>query len=443
MERPPRKKSIRKQLTLIIMALIMVPLGIMFFANRYFIQSRLMRQTRDTYATALSQTSRYVADRVSLARNLVVMLFSDSHIQQGYDFFKSSESNEETAWLADLSSGRVTYKGSLLGSLSRVYLYRNGASHDFRADRLYKALDDDARQRFEAWYADRSESFIFQTLPDDAGILSRYVYLIAKIPSATRLGSTLGLMQAELSVASFERILDSAPSSSHSALYLISGEGDAFIHTGDSLLDGVALAEFSGLLDRREDDVDAMTTVSYDGATYMAGLADIPGTDWRLLMVVPARDVTTITRDADRILLITMLILLLVILPIAALMTHSILKPVFRLQEGVEAVSQGDYNVTVPPSGVMELDQVIDSFNAMSRQTQRMMDEQYRMGQDLKNKELRLLQEQINPHFLYNTLDLLHWEARQAGNAEMEEITLALSQFYKLSLGHGAARGQG
>lgn len=433
MQRLFRHRSIRVQLTVIILLMVMVPLTIMFFLNRNYIQSRLYTQTRDTYATALAQTGSYLSDKAVLARNLLSMLYTDSHIQQGYDFFETSQSSENTAWLADLSSGRVTYKGSLLGSVSRLYFYQKGAVLDFRGDRLYASLSPEKRALFEDWYADSTRNSLFLTMPDS---VSRCVYLLAKVPSARRLGSIIGLFQAELPIASFEQILQSAPVSGNCALGLYEAGEDVFLSTGslqrEEVLEGIAaLPEMSGT-----DDV-PLSDVRYNGEAYLAGRQTVEGTEWQLIMAVPLRDITAITSAADRILFIIMILLLALIIPSTSLITRRILKPVDRLREGVNAVSRGDYSVQVPTSGTAELDQVISSFNFMSRQTRIMMDEQYRMGRDLKNKELQLLQEQINPHFLYNTLDLLHWEARQADNREMADLIQALSQFYKLSLGHG------
>lgn len=432
-----RRMSIRSQLTTVILALVMLPLLVMFLSNRTFIQSRLYSQTSDTYASALTQASSHIADKVELTKNLVSMLFADSDVQQGIAF-RSSDSDESHTWVADLSSNRVIYKGSLLGSASKVYFYSNEASLDFRSDNLYTSLSPEAQEQFETWYAGDGQNYCFITFTQEQlGFKPRYIYMIAKVPSATRLGKYLGVIETDIPIAPFEEILASVSASSHSALYLISSDGEPFIRSGNAILSGNELNALCALLDQNPSQDSALSQVIYQGETYLAAHLYIPGTQWRIVMTVPQSDLSVITHDADQILLFTMLLILLLIIPATALISRSILKPIYNLQEGVNAISQGDYNITVPLCGTLELDQVIDSFNFMCQQTQVMMDEQYRMGQDLKSKELRVLQEQINPHFLYNTIDLLHWQARKVGSKEMEDIVYSLSQFYKLSLGHG------
>lgn len=63
--------------------------------------------------------------------------------------------------------------------------------------------------------------------------------------------------------------------------------------------------------------------------------------------------------------------------------------------------------------------------------------EQYRLGKNVKTAELRALQAQINPHFLYNTLDLINWEAMDYNAPEIMEIARNLAQFYRISLNKG------
>ena len=228
-------RSLRFQLTALFLVMVLIPLCIMFFASRWSIQNRLVRQTEETYATALTQAGSYISDKAVLAKNLVSMLFTDSHVQQEFNFFLGSDANEETAWLGDISSGRVTYKGSLLGSLSRIYLYHEGATLDFRSDRLYASLDEAGRSRLETWLKDSGNSFYFLTRAGERdGFRPRYIYLLAKVPSALRLGRNIGLMQAEIPADNFQQVLDSVPDSGHSTLYLMDGEGESFLSAGEA-----------------------------------------------------------------------------------------------------------------------------------------------------------------------------------------------------------------
>ena len=73
----------------------------------------------------------------------------------------------------------------------------------------------------------------------------------------------------------------------------------------------------------------------------------------------------------------------------------------------------------------------------MVQQQKMLMEEKYRLGESAKMAELRALQSQINPHFLYNTLDLVKWMAIKGDISEVEVTIKALADFYKCSLNQG------
>ena len=79
----------------------------------------------------------------------------------------------------------------------------------------------------------------------------------------------------------------------------------------------------------------------------------------------------------------------------------------------------------------------MDSFSSMSKRMESMIDERYEMGQAVKNAELCALQAQINPHFLYNSLDLINCIAIQKNAPQITEMVTALVKFYKLTLNNG------
>ena len=435
--RPLFQSSIRRSLTFVLLLVALLPLAALFLFNRFSVQPQMTRQPSQTYYMAMEQAASFVSDKAGLARSLVNMLCGDASVQSQISFREMQTNDYDGAWLADVGDRRVYYKGYLLGAVSRAYLFLNGEGASFQDVGIYPQLTREQRQEFDAWLQDESASNLFLTLTEEQlGRKPQYVYLVAKVPSMQVLGVRFGLIQADISLSVFDTILHEAPASENSALYLLNGSGQVIVQSGQPPAADLALDELCAQL-QAGGEAHNLTPIQLEGKSYLAGSSRVSGTDWQVVMVMPYSDVVGVTRQVNQVLLLTVIALVLVILPLTGVFVRFYSRPILSLKQGANAVAEGDYSVDIPHSGSLEFDQVIDSFNFMTKRTKEMMARQYEMGQALKSAELQVLQEQINPHFLYNTLDLLHWQARRAGARDIEDVVYALSEFYKLSLGQG------
>ncbi|HCS72368.1 MAG TPA: hypothetical protein DIW17_00635 [Clostridiales bacterium] len=112
-------------------------------------------------------------------------------------------------------------------------------------------------------------------------------------------------------------------------------------------------------------------------------------------------------------------------------------KRITNLAKQVRVAESGDFNVQCVVDSADEIGDLQTSFNYMVKKIYSLLQEQYDLGRDLNVMELRVLQAQINPHFLYNTLDLILWAARRGDMDQVSDIVIKLSKFYRLSLSNG------
>lgn len=118
-------------------------------------------------------------------------------------------------------------------------------------------------------------------------------------------------------------------------------------------------------------------------------------------------------------------------------LTQAINTPIAQLEKFAGALASGDLQARAPETAVDELQELTQSLNAMAGRLQNLIDENRREQENLKKSELRALQAQINPHFLYNTLDAIVWLAEAGQSREVIHITRALSDFFRISLSQG------
>jgi two-component system sensor histidine kinase YesM len=117
--------------------------------------------------------------------------------------------------------------------------------------------------------------------------------------------------------------------------------------------------------------------------------------------------------------------------------TGSIARPVIALRALMKEAEEGNLAVRFEGRQEDEIGHLGKSFNTMIGEIQKLIDMVYREQQSKREAELKSLQEQIKPHFLYNTLDTIHWMAQARGAADIVQIVSALTSLFRIALSRG------
>ncbi len=143
-------------------------------------------------------------------------------------------------------------------------------------------------------------------------------------------------------------------------------------------------------------------------------------------------------RLLTRITILMILVLLILVTSFSMIIMRSITRPVASLVEVTRRVGQGDFSVRADvPDKDNEMAILSDSFNSMVKRIDGLVENIKQEQINSRNLELKLLQAQINPHFLYNTLDNIVWLSEDGKKEEVASIVTALSQFFRTTLSGG------
>lgn len=170
------------------------------------------------------------------------------------------------------------------------------------------------------------------------------------------------------------------------------------------------------------------------GQEFYAGYYNIKQPEWFMVTVLPADSLL----HQSNMLMLQYILVYLGMLVLTSVMAHFLAHSVTgRISSIISQMNQIRQGTPVPMDSPVYHDEVgdlIDTYNYMTRKMEQLMEEQKKSSEELRIAEFNSLQAQINPHFLYNTMDMINWMALQGQTAEISSAVQRLSRFYKLTL---------
>lgn len=159
--------------------------------------------------------------------------------------------------------------------------------------------------------------------------------------------------------------------------------------------------------------------------------------EWRLVDILPFSQVYESIEKIRNVVILVGLLMLVLTIPLALYLSNKIIRPISRLVLSFQRVKTGNFGIRLDDHFIFEFQMLSISFNHTVdriRQLVDRVDEEHRLKREA---ELSALQSQINPHFLYNTLDMINWMAFKQGNLEISTMVSRLAKLFRISLSKG------
>ena len=219
----------------------------------------------------------------------------------------------------------------------------------------------------------------------------------------------------------------------HGYCYIISEEGGIVYHPQQQMI-------FAGLKDEDTERASALG----DGAHYdddvIYTLASLPESSWRVVGVSYTDElVSSAAQTARLVFLMVALFCVAAAVLISMLFSRSVTVPVRSLADAMREFEENPEDFHYEPGGrnFYELETLSSSFQHMVRIVQELMERVHQEEITLRKTELKALQAQINPHFLYNTLSSIQWMCERGENEDAVEMVGALGKLFRISISRG------
>ena len=244
-------------------------------------------------------------------------------------------------------------------------------------------------------------------------------------------GSLLVSLTTRLKSNLFQAVSD-VENNTSGTLYVINEDGrivfsaqrDAFNKT------------LSELFNDRSDIFQLISPGVYNGEndSYIVGSEYIPALKASIVSVQSLSDIRDELKMYTTRMIITLIAACAFMILLVSFASFSIMKRLRKLGMAMKLVEEGDYSISVDPGKNDEFGQLITAFNGMIAKINELINNVYRAQIREKEAQLRALEAQINPHFLYNTLTSIAAVAKSNGDMDSYRMALSLGKFYRLGI---------
>jgi two-component system sensor histidine kinase YesM len=261
----------------------------------------------------------------------------------------------------------------------------------------------------------------------------KWVISISKAILDPDTGEVTGVMVIDLNYKSIENICVNAQLGKDGYIYLIDNDKNIIYHPQQQLIYSGVKSELVEKMLR----MDEQTYFSDSRTNKIYTKNYSPLTEWSAVGVV---NINELIKDKQRIIHFYMFLAGIAIISaglFAVTISRAITKPIKMLESTMHKVEQGNFTVQSEVILNNEIGHLSKTFNVMICKIKLLMEAAVSNEKEKRKNEIRALQAQINPHFLYNTLDTIIWMSAGGKNEEVVEVTSALAKLFRTSISEG------
>jgi two-component system sensor histidine kinase YesM len=164
---------------------------------------------------------------------------------------------------------------------------------------------------------------------------------------------------------------------------------------------------------------------------------EIPLTGWKLMGIIPVNSINKWNDVRTLLIFLIFLGIISVAFTLAVRLSNKVTNPLRNLIKAMKKVEEGNLNVSIIEEGYEEVSELSLSFNKMITEIKLLLKNTNEEHRKLRKAELKALQAQINPHFLYNTLDSILWLNRTGMRDEVQTLVESLTTFFRIGISKG------
>lgn len=430
-----QRQKIQTSLIVYFVVLLVTSSALFFFLTFRYTEKNMVRQSKEYTGQLIYQVNKEMDAYMELMEDISTMVFDSREIQIflfGLEENKEEKERVVSKFQTILDTRKDIRNIAVIGD--------NGRSVVNKGRTLLNPHMSVSKQ---AWYirAKEEEGGVVLSRPYIQNTMySKYDWVISLSRGVVNRSTKRveGVFLIDLNYTTISRLCGSVSLGEKGYIFVVDKEGNIIYHPKQQLL-------HSGL--KKEEVEIAKYSARKKQGSFLRGqggqkklytLSTSEKTGWTVVGVAYLSEFQKEGTRLQRAYMSLALLLLLAGIVFSVFLSKTITRPIVGLVQGMKEVEKGRFKeAVVKIEGQEEIQRLGESFNMMAEEIQNLMEENTKEQKKKRKAEMKALQSQINPHFLYNTLDSIIWMAESGKhNEEVVEMTAALSRLFRQSIGN-------
>ncbi|MCP1310135.1 cache domain-containing sensor histidine kinase [Paenibacillus tyrfis] len=434
MLRPPlprfQFKSIRSSIAAAFSCLILVSVGITSFISYRLSADAVEKNSQAYLSEVMKQVGANIQSYFTNMENISTLALTNKDVK----YFISN-----TVFISE--ADRRIYEKRISDMFQSILYTRKdiasimvfGYNGKFVSDRRSTSLNPNARPEEQLWYKQAkqeggkpvvSSSHVQHVIQNEY----RWVVSLSRELKSTDGIAGEGIFLVDLNLSVISEICSQVNLGKRGYVFIVDNGGNIVYHPQQQLI-------YSNLKSELIDKVmHTESFVAYDGDESRIYSVHDTKFGWKIVGVAYTDELVTNKHTIQGSFLLLAVFGLAITLLLSFVLSHRFSKPIKNLQDKMKQVEKGNFDIRAEIEQQNEIGQLGRTFNLMVGHTKELMSEIIRNEETKRKSELKVLQAQINPHFLYNTLDSIIWMAEGKKHEEVVLMTSALAKLFRASI---------
>lgn len=413
----------RKKLLLLFVLFVTIPIIIIYTVATHIFNTRTESNLKDIYTNDIKNIARIAENYFAESLELTMYPLLESNLYAFYTTpsddadFNTISSNAHTI----LTSSPYVFGGNRGVIMQRKDGIRITSSSNYRSN---QSITDE--EMAQADFLNGSCYWEFEKYGSSS------LFTITRlIKSKSKLTLHLGYIQTSVSNYELVNLIRSAAIENDFTYFIVNENNDVVLTTNKTY-------DFSGLMERYN--FDALHSLALrpdstilDGNHFLSA-REIEDTPYVICSIINPDVFSTTKSTLSSILSWVAIITSFFFVLLALIFSNSIVKPLKELGNSMKSIADENFSVKIHIKGNDEIALLADQFNKMAKRLEYLYNQVYMREIELNKSQIIALQSQINPHFLYNTMDTIYWMAEMGDTKDISKIVSNMSRLLRLSI---------